>query len=561
MFFQAIVLTQFTAAVQEHKKNKSGTRLPLPTTSHRRIGSASFAASFFAQCKPARLSQAASALRQPPGERISFVKIQNIVMRLGIPALVGVLAVSLASMSAPTRALASSASASMTFTPSADAYVNADYPSTNYGTGITLRVDGSPIVRSFLRFAVSGLNGQPVVAAELRIYANSSSSAGITAWQVADNTWGETTITYSNMPPLSNTIATSAAVTGGAWITLDVTSYVTAEGTYSFGVSTAGPTAISMASRESGANAPQLVLTLGSSATPTDTSSVPTATATATTSSPTATPTATASSTGSIKHVFLILMENHSYSQVWNTSSSPYITSLGKSYARATNYRAITHPSLPNYLDLYGGSNYGITTDCSPSSSCHINAQNLADNMDAKGLTWKSYEESMPSPCYLTTSGNYAPKHNPMIYFDDIRTNSTRCASHDVAYSALAADLASASSTPNYAFITPNLCNDMHNCSVSTGDTWLKNNVPAILNSPACTSDKCLLVLTWDEDNGSSGNHVLTIFAGSGAKTGGITSSASYTHYSLLRTVEGIFGLPTQTSNDANASPMTDLLR
>jgi hypothetical protein len=216
--------------------------------------------------------------------------------------------------------------------------------------------------------------------------------------------------------------------------------------------------------------------------------------------------------------------------------------------------------SLPNYLDLYGD-NYSITTDCNPSSTCHINATNLADNLDAKGLTWKGYMESMPSPCYLTTSGSYAPKHNPFVYFDDIRTNTTRCSSHDVPYTTFASDLASAATTPNYVMIVPNLCNDMHDCSVSTGDNWLKSNLPAIFNSPACTADKCLLILTWDEDDGSQGNQVLTIFAGSGAKTGGVTSAVSYTHFSMLRTIENIFGLPTQTSNDAAASPMTDLLR
>jgi phosphatidylinositol-3-phosphatase len=257
-----------------------------------------------------------------------------------------------------------------------------------------------------------------------------------------------------------------------------------------------------------------------------------------------------------IQHVFVVVMENHSYSQIWNSSSAPYITSLGSTFARATNYHALTHPSLPNYLDIFGGSNYGITSDCNPSSSCHINAVNLADNLEARGLTWKGYMESMPSPCYLTTSVNYAPKHNPFIYFDDIRNNPARCISHDVPYTALASDLASAATTPNYALITPNLCNDMHACSISTGDTWLKNNLPTLLNSQACTVDKCLLILTWDEDNGRQGNQVLTIFAGSGAETGGLTSATFYTHFSLLRTVENIFGLHTQTSNDAAASPI-----
>jgi phosphatidylinositol-3-phosphatase len=144
---------------------------------------------------------------------------------------------------------------------------------------------------------------------------------------------------------------------------------------------------------------------------------------------------------------------------------------------------------------------------------------------------------------------------------DDIRTDSTRCDSHVVNYSELSGDLASAGSTPNYAFISPDQCNDMHSCSIKTGDNWLSSHVPTILNSPACTSDKCLVVLTWDEDNGHYGNHVLTIFAGSGAQTGGATSGRRYDHFSLLRTVEDIFGLPTQTSNDAGASPMSDMLR
>ena len=270
-------------------------------------------------------------------------------------------------------------------------------------------------------------------------------------------------------------------------------------------------------------------------------------------------PASSSSTTTPITHVFLILMENHSYSEVWNTSSTPFITSLAKAYARASNYYAITHPSLPNYLDLYAGSNYGITNDCSPSSSCHIKARSLADNLDAKRLRWKFYEESMPSPCDVKSSGNYAPKHNPVVYFDNVRTNSTRCKGHVVGLTALSTDLASLSTTPNYAFITPNLCSDTHDCSVGTGDKWLKSHVPAILHSPACVSAKCLVIITWDEGSGGS-NQVLTIFAGNAAKLGAVSSTKS-NHYSLLRTVENIFGLPTQTSKDAAASPMTDLLR
>jgi outer membrane biosynthesis protein TonB len=323
---------------------------------------------------------------------------------------------------------------------------------------------------------------------------------------------------------------------------------------------------------------PTVILLPSPTPTPTPT---PTATAIASptptprpsaTSTPTPTPTPTAKPTPSptpspsqstasgVSHVFVVVMENHGYSQVWNTSATPYTTALANGYARAANYYAITHPSLPNYLDIYGGSNYSITNDCSPSSSCHISARHLADNLEAAGKTWKFYQESMPGPCTLTTSGTYAPKHNPVIYFDDVRLNPTRCASHVVNYTALASDLTSAASTPNFAFITPNLCNDTHDCSVATGDTWLSRNMPAILSSPACTTQRCLLILTWDEDDSSQSNHVLTVFAGSAARTGSV-SSTRYDHFSLLRTIESVLGVPTQTTHDAAATAMSDMLK
>ncbi len=265
-----------------------------------------------------------------------------------------------------------------------------------------------------------------------------------------------------------------------------------------------------------------------------------------------------------IKHVFIVMMENHGYDSIWNSSNAPYIHSLASQYARATNYQAQAHPSLPNYLQLFAGDNYNITNDCSPSTSCSINARNLGDNLDAKGLSWKAYLESMPAPCFQKEQGNYAPRHNPLVYFDDIRTDVLRCATHDVPFSVLPVDLTTAATTPNFALVVPDLCNDMHDCSISQGDTWLKTNLPSILNSPACTSDTCLVVLTWDEAEGvseGSANRVLTIFAGSAAQTGGLASNVAYSHYSLLRTVEAIFGLPTLTANDAAAAPMFDMLK
>ena len=179
----------------------------------------------------------------------------------------------------------------LTFNPAADGYVDASNPSTNYGTGATLRADSSPVVNSYLRFTVSGLGGQPVTQARLLLYANSASTQGLVAKSVTDNSWGETTLNSSNAPAIGTTLATSAAVTAGSWITLDVTSFVSGEGTFSFGVSTLGSTAISLASRESGANAAQLIVTTTSAATPTTTKLPATNTAIATKPATTSTPT------------------------------------------------------------------------------------------------------------------------------------------------------------------------------------------------------------------------------------------------------------------------------
>jgi len=276
---------------------------------------------------------------------------------------------------------------------------------------------------------------------------------------------------------------------------------------------------------------------------------------------PTPTPTP-APATGAIDHVFVIVMENHSYNEVWGTSATPYTNGLVATWAHASNYFAITHPSLPNYLDLYAGSNHGITTDCDPSSSCHITGTSLLDEFLAKGLTAKGYFDGMTTPCTITNPGTYRAHHDPLIYFDDMWTNTTPgslCYTHVRPFGDLATDLASAATTPNWAFVKPDNCHDTHDCSITTGDTWLSQTIPTLLTAPACTVDTCLVVLTWDEDDGSQGNQVLTVFAGSGAKTS-FPDATAYNHYGLLRTIEDIFGLPYQ-ANDATATSMKAMLR
>jgi hypothetical protein len=153
-----------------------------------------------------------------------------------------------------------SGTTSVTFIPVADTYVNAANTGTNYGSVTTLRLDSSPDVHAYLRFTVSGLSGT-ISQVRLMLFANNSDSQGIRAWAVSNNTWGELTTNYTNAPALGNQLATSGSFATGVWVSLDVTSYVTGNGTYSFGITNLSSTAISMASRESGANAPQLVIT------------------------------------------------------------------------------------------------------------------------------------------------------------------------------------------------------------------------------------------------------------------------------------------------------------
>ncbi len=138
--------------------------------------------------------------------------------------------------------------------------MNASSPTTNYGGATTFRLDASPDVHAYLQFNVQGLPGNPITRARLMVFANNSSSLGIRAQAVADNSWGERTMNYNNAPALGAILASSGAFTAGSWVTLDVTSYITGNGTYSFGVATTSSTAMGFQARESNSNAAQLII-------------------------------------------------------------------------------------------------------------------------------------------------------------------------------------------------------------------------------------------------------------------------------------------------------------
>jgi hypothetical protein len=262
--------------------------------------------------------------------------------------------------------------------------------------------------------------------------------------------------------------------------------------------------------------------------------------------SPTPSPTSSPTPSLTFSHIFTIVLENHDYTSIIGKSDAPYLNSLVSTYSLATQYYAIGHPSLPNYMALTGGSTFGISSDC---TTCSQNAPNIADQIEASGRTWKAYMESMPSPCYIGNSpdGLYAQKHDPFLYYDDIRTNNTRCTTHVVPFTQFTTDL-SGNQLPAYVWITPNMCHDMHDCSVGTGDTWLSQVVPLILQSAAFTHGG-LLFITFDEGetnagccNNAVGGQVTTLVISPRVKRG-FQSTIPETHYSLLRTIEQVWGL------------------
>lgn len=219
----------------------------------------------------------------------------------------------------------------------------------------------------------------------------------------------------------------------------------------------------------------------------------------------------------------------------------------------------MARPSLPNYLALSSGTTAGITRDCQPSAHCRAAVPSIAGAIDRSGRTWKMYAEGMPAPCGREDSGRYAVRHNPFVYYPEVTDDAAYCAGHVVPLTELSGDLASGSDLPDFAFISPDLCHDMHDCPVRTGDDWLSEWVPRILAAPTFARGRSLLVVVWDEGQGSS-NKVAAIFAGPAARRG-YRSGTAFSHYSLLHTIQRAWGLAPLTGEVRRAPVMDELLR
>jgi YVTN family beta-propeller protein len=264
-------------------------------------------------------------------------------------------------------------------------------------------------------------------------------------------------------------------------------------------------------------------------------------------------------------HVFLFYFENQDvHAIVGNRRQAPYFNSLLPRGSELGNFFAEEHPSDANYLALAGGSAFGIPLDdpLEYDSQYTIHAPNIGDLVDAAHETWRAYNESAAGPCDDTVHGYYWDDDLPFLYFADVRQRAAYCASHVLPLESMAPDLASAATTPSFVWVGSNDCDDMEGCGIRAGDRFLKQELGEIMRSPAWRTQRSLAIITWDEDNYDHehpAQWVPTLVLGSTGVKRGFVSPVRYTHYSLLRTIEGALGLGHLTANDLYAQPVNDI--
>jgi phosphatidylinositol-3-phosphatase len=242
-------------------------------------------------------------------------------------------------------------------------------------------------------------------------------------------------------------------------------------------------------------------------------------------------------------HVIWIWMENRDYGQVLGANgAATHLKSYARKCAVATRYYAITHPSLPNYLAAVSGSTGGVTSDCSP-SSCLQRRSSIFEQLQKRDHRWAGYAESMQSRCDRASYGRYAARHNPAVYFPPIHS---RCLQWDTLMGGSSGRFATAlknKTLPSFAFVTPNLCDDGHDCSTTHADDWLGTWLSRIVASPSYDAGHTAVFVTWDEGLDGSSNRVATVVIAPSV-TPGTRDATRLTHYSLLRTAEKLLGLP-----------------
>ncbi|MCW2599249.1 MAG: putative hydrolase [Frankiales bacterium] len=238
--------------------------------------------------------------------------------------------------------------------------------------------------------------------------------------------------------------------------------------------------------------------------------------------------------------ILLVVEENHTAASALR--GMPSLAAAAHRYGYATNDLAVAHPSLPNYLALAGGSTFGVTDDNGPASH-HITGVSLFDQALNAGKSARTYVEDMGSNCQLSSSGTYAVKHNPWAYFSDMASR-TECDRFDVpagstTSGALARDV-TAGRLPTVGMLVPNLCHDAHDCSLATADSWLKQWTSVIMSGADWSAGRLALVVTFDENDDSSPNRVLTVVVAK--RLNHVVARTSLTHYSWTRYADELLG-------------------
>ena len=446
--------------------------------------------------------------------------------------------------------------------PSAFGWVYSGSPNTVEPS--TSELDASAnTFKAYLAFQSPVPAGATVTGASLTLVPKITKSGGFNVYPTS--TFTPATLTWNSRPKIGSTLlGTTPSTVAGVSVTVPLTGLVVgSEVDLALGYSIAGTigristTGISLSVTYSAngtttttTTAPTTTTTQPTGAissptttvpaTTTTTTTVPAATTTTTapatpttTVPPTTTPTTTPVAGSTANKVIVIMEENHAQGSSY--SSMPYLAGLSTTYGKATKYYAIGHPSLPNYLEIWGGSAFGTSSDCGVGCGpIGAGDTSIWDQTIAAGKPAKAYQESMNSNCQTGSSAGYVARHGPWPYFTNA-TSRANCVANDVPLTALQADI-TAGNLPVTGEITPNLTNDWHDGTAAQADAFLKVWVPALMAGPDYTAGRLTILVVTDEDDSSAGNNVA--FTVINPKLSGVTVATTTNHYSLTRWLE-----------------------
>ena len=243
-------------------------------------------------------------------------------------------------------------------------------------------------------------------------------------------------------------------------------------------------------------------------------------------------------------HIVVVILENKHRSSVMGSARAPYLNKLAASGASMTRSYGVTHPSQPNYLALFSGSTHGVTSNACPQDLGK--ADNLGHQLRKSGRTFIGYSESLPKTGFRGCgSGRYLRKHNPWVNFGTLPASTNR------PFTAFPSDY---TKLPTVSFVSPNMCHDMHDCSIRTGDRWIKTHFSRYARW--ARHNNSLLVVTFDENAGGSVSSIPTIIVGANVRPG--VYAERLDHYSMLRTIEDAYGLPA-LGRAKGASPVSKI--